>query len=151
MADLSPEPLFYLINGVPFSGTGFGYNPVTGQLDAVDVNNYSVALQPQAIDNRDPPGGANEDYDAADYQNMIMATPTLPTAIGLTNIPSLHRPALVNYWFYQIVQRFQINWNYCRTTALGRHSSPSIPVKLHPGRGRLYKKFQAENFAAHHC
>ncbi|MGA2799142.1 MAG: hypothetical protein ABSE63_16305, partial [Thermoguttaceae bacterium] len=115
-----------LINGAPFSGTGFGFNPATGKLDAWDPtgpapdpanptiqpwpyallpNPSSTAFTPNIglpynVNYTDPagPGGANEDYDAADFQNLLLATPILPSVGGPKNIPSLHRPALVNYW-----------------------------------------------------
>ena len=92
-----------LINGKPFSGTGFGFNPATGKLDLafnLDPNNlnnqnlttvagsttFPAALLPNMpftaylycpdplVQNSqgNPPGGANEDYDAADYQNMVL-------------------------------------------------------------------------------
>ena len=54
---------------------------------------------------------ANEDYDAADYQNMMLAfkrylAPLVPP-ISTGNppghvpvaLPSLHRPDLINYWY----------------------------------------------------
>ena len=51
------------------------------------------------------PGGADEDYDIPDFQNMILA---MQVSQGLdangnqqdpaVPIPSLHRPALINYW-----------------------------------------------------
>ena len=59
-------------------------------------------------------GGSDESYDAVDFQNMLLAlmpsnpTELLPTTIGggvledvggLLPIPSLHRPALINYWW----------------------------------------------------
>ena len=98
----------YIVNGAPFSGTGFGFNSTNGTLDKKDNNNYGLlALEPNAPENRDlsMPGGANEDYDAADYQNMVLATPPLPApgvpGVQIT-IPSLHRPALVNYWYRQL-------------------------------------------------
>ncbi|MGD0654825.1 MAG: hypothetical protein ABSA16_10810 [Thermoguttaceae bacterium] len=127
------EPLFYLINGAPFSGTGFGYNPDTGKLD-LSYDTLAGGLSTSAADNpptatstllpaallpnlpmtlyyssawgpitnplSNPPGGANEDYDAADYQNMLLAAQiTDPTTGKVTGVlPSLHRPALVNYW-----------------------------------------------------
>ena len=48
------------------------------------------------------PGGANEDYDVADYQNILLAA-MLPN--GSVPIPSVHRPALINYHVYDLV-----NW-----------------------------------------
>jgi hypothetical protein len=78
---------------------------------------YSSPLADPLIRNpqSNPPGGANEDYDAADYQNMAlgaqftqMIIPNLSVVTGV--IPSFHRPALANYWF---------NWLY---------SNPNSPV-----------------------
>lgn len=51
------------------------------------------------------PGGANEPYDAPDFQTMFLAW-QLPidsgsTPAGTTPIPSFHRPSLVNYWVHQ--------------------------------------------------
>ena len=132
----------FLINGRPFSGTGFGFRPAafvppfppntnvnyTRLLDAVDptspnpsdyVNGFQYALLPNPrrgvfspitnpAANRylDPagPGGANEDYDAPDFQNMLLAMriwgiPPSGSAYQLwTLLPSLHRPDLLNYW-----------------------------------------------------
>lgn len=169
----------FVINGRPFSGTGFGFqmasfttgNPIfltggnpttTWTLDAMDptpvpytpMNVLSSAapqyLWPYALlpnhakftpqnptqgiasgggyytDPGGPgapnasgvvtagaaaaPGGANEPYDAADYQNMFLAMhyfdvnvdPTLPGTVThpatLTPIPSFHRPALIAHW-----------------------------------------------------
>ena len=116
----------FIINGTPFSGTGFGYNQnATGTnpwLTATDPDSRPYALTPNPVgfvangSYTDPsgPGGANEDYDAPDYQNMLLAmqVPEEYTAggagfsytvpAGATPIPSLHRPALVNYWFRQL-------------------------------------------------
>ncbi len=78
----------FLINGAPFSGTGFGYT--TGGFDS------ALALQPNNASNRNPLGGANEDYDAADYQNMLLAAQAYDSTNNrMMTIPSLHRPALV--------------------------------------------------------
>jgi hypothetical protein len=115
-----------IINGTPFSGTGFGFNPATGNLDlAFDATNgltttpssttwpaallpnmpltaYSSSLDPLIRNPQcNPPGGANEDYDAADYQNMLLAA-QIPTAGINVTLPSLHRSALVRYWAYFI-------------------------------------------------
>lgn len=99
----------FVINGTPFSGTGFGLNVTSGsnpgRNDATDSTlGKLLALQPNylwnnaaaAADPADPflLGGANEDYDASDYQNMVLAI-VLPDG---SVIPSLHRPELVNYW-----------------------------------------------------
>lgn len=97
----------FIINGTPFSGTGFGCNPNTGLLDAtvllpVPVANNQLALLPNHPANRGPAGGANEDYDAVDYQNMALAL-VLPD--GRVPIPSYLRPELCRYWFRRLVGR----------------------------------------------
>ncbi|MBN1591201.1 MAG: hypothetical protein JW888_16935 [Pirellulales bacterium] len=120
----------YIVNGAPFSGTGFGYNPSAATaagnetdplLTAFDpAFNWPYALTPNAVGfvpnpaflYNDPSGlgGANEDYDAADYQNMLLALQMpervpfggLEVPAGTTPIPSLHRPSLVDYWFNQL-------------------------------------------------
>ncbi len=93
----------FLINGAAFNGTGAGLNPLTNNLDFPDpTSGQPMALLPHfvaytsgAIANV---GGADESYDAADYQNMFLAmVPPGVTASG-DIIPSFHRPSLVNYW-----------------------------------------------------
>jgi len=68
----------FLINGRPFNGTGFGYNPATAQLDLA-LDQAPVALLPNFSAYRvDVPfdlGGADESWEAADYQNMFLAFP----------------------------------------------------------------------------
>lgn len=109
----------FIINGAPFSGTGFGYNLTSGKLDAT-YNNLPVALLPNlplsnyynATSNpkSNPPGGANPDYNAPDYQTMLLGAvvydPVSGTAYNPTTkqnniIPSLHRPDLIAYWQQQ--------------------------------------------------
>jgi len=85
----------FVVNGTPFSGTGFGFNSTSNLLDAQD-GTYEVALLPKHPANLTSLGGANEDYDAPDYQNMLLALRDPST--GKVPIPSLHRPELVNYW-----------------------------------------------------
>lgn len=105
-----------LINGAPFNGTGFGFNmdrasafDPTSQvlLDRLDQSGYPYALLPNSAhftattDYLDPagPGGADEEYDAVDYQNMLLAMRLIDTNGNVSvPIPSLHRPELVNYW-----------------------------------------------------
>jgi len=126
----------FLINGRPFSGTGFGFNPaaiatlpitlnpllsdaevspiappVGGGLPlwyfALLPNHAAFTLGGLTGTYLDPagPGGANESYDAPDFQNMVLAmhyydanvgSPTLNTVV--TPLPSLHRPDLIQYW-----------------------------------------------------
>ena len=94
----------YVVNAMPFSGLGFGYNAGTGDMDKVDpATGKNLAFLPGADDNLDPDGGANEDYDAVDFQNMALAAqikypdPTDPTISRLATIPSFHRPSLIQY------------------------------------------------------
>ena len=102
----------YMINGAPFSGTGAGYDPSTGRSDGAYPPVVGIEL-PYALlpDTTDPEYhedlgsySANEDYDAPDYQNMLLA---MEQAGGgpdtLTRSPSLHRPALANYWLHRIM------------------------------------------------
>jgi len=101
----------YLVNGTPFSGSGFGYNPsaATGpRLNAPDADGRPYALRPnptapssagrEFLTHVSGQAAANEDYDAVDYQNMLLA---MMDDGGHVPIPSLHRPALINYWVAQ--------------------------------------------------
>jgi hypothetical protein len=51
------------------------------------------------------PGGANETYDSPDFQNMMLAMHYYHPTLGqvITPIPSLHRPELVGWYFYQSI------------------------------------------------
>ena len=117
-----PRVIRLIVNGVPFAGTGVGFNPGAFRCDAPypDTANlfapltgwtFPAALLPNPkywFSDTDPaaPGGANEDYDAVDYQNMLLAL-QLPqpsgAPFGLVPIPSLHRPELINYWVHRLV------------------------------------------------
>ncbi len=110
----------FIINGRPFAGTGNGWNPATGILDAKDSNSREFALLPNPVfysptgdykaDSSNPNwkfavpyggwGGANIDYNIPDYQNMYMAwiSPTPNSSVPVTVLPSYHRPDLINYW-----------------------------------------------------
>jgi hypothetical protein len=109
----------FVINGAPFNGTGFGLDPVTWRLDAMDSNNRPVSLLPhfagyvsqQAFASNGTPispdfGGADEPWDAPDLQNLhisvvppgLIASQVAPNIFSLPLIPSFHRPELVNYW-----------------------------------------------------
>ena len=101
-----------VVNGRPFNGTGFGYDATTGNLDLRTVDGRPIALQPHfqvsaaGLDIPPDVGGADESWDAVDYQNMFLAM--VPP--GATNssdiIPSFHRPELVNYWRDQLRQSY---------------------------------------------
>ena len=117
LATVQPGSQF-VINGRPFSGTGIGYNADTsgsqslqnlGRVNAADAAGRPFALQPNpaffvasnATYGPDPAGlgGANEDYDAPDFQNEFMAFYATPNPLASQQIkPSFHDPALLSYW-----------------------------------------------------
>lgn len=156
----------YLLNGVPFSGTGFGYDPSSGNNDLADNNSRPFALLPRpflsvddyntylkyvagsdgtlgttddvavlydhpmflsATDKKTYLAGSgtryvatiqsNEDYDAADFQNMLPAMivtqtdGTKETAKVLS--PSLHRPELINYWDHKVTMTDDLRRRIC--------------------------------------
>lgn len=122
----------FVVNGRPFNGTGSGYMPTKGNLDLKHdytqdgTGDAELALLPRRvntiadgnndgnglIDRFDTPvniGGCDEDYDAIDEQNMLLAeigstTGTGPNG-GQTIIPSMHRPALLFYWHNELIRR----------------------------------------------
>ena len=150
----------FMINGRPFSGTGFGldltkfsaggpwilpYLPTGDGPLLTATENTATVVSPTAnlpgsnlpyayLPNHarialtnyvagapgywDPagPGGANEPYDAPDFQNLMLAmhywSPFLlpsppnsvPQQVGVvTPIPSLHRPELVGWYYNQAI------------------------------------------------
>jgi hypothetical protein len=121
-----PSGAGFTINGVPFSGTGFGYNATTQTLELM----YNSGLTPPAIDSTkkmtdfsttiwpvallpnlplsnyynattnplsNPPGGANPDYTAPDIQHTLLAAQVF-NGTAVQTLPSFHRPALCRYW-----------------------------------------------------
>jgi len=98
----------YIVNSMPFSGKGFGAYS-NGQLDdrALQPGSHRFGYWPNSGTGT-AVGEANEDYDAPDHQNMLLAMvkgPIYPTGSASTYddtirvpIPSLHRPDLANYW-----------------------------------------------------
>ena len=92
----------FLINGRPFNGTGFGFNPTTGLVNAKDSSNtFLQALLPNPVSFGSGSnytvaggiGGSDEDYDAADWNNMLLGLVDNPNKRS-TNIkpyPSLHQ------------------------------------------------------------
>lgn len=121
----------FLINSMPFNGMGFGFHATkfaqTGltNLTAADLGggswagleNFELALLPnprtpewQSLLNPTlatrsiAPVHADEDYDAVDYQNMLLAlhvnaAPEVRSRnSNFVSVPSLHRPSLINYW-----------------------------------------------------
>lgn len=128
----------FLINGRPFNGTGAGLldattstnfndpsdltNPLNPNrftlLDAKDADGNFFALLPNfkfSLANLPAPlpgmaGGLDEDYEAADPQNMALAySSTNPTASDQQILPSFHRPDLIRYY----EQKLGVAW---RTT-----------------------------------
>ena len=109
---IPPTNSVFTINGSPFSGAGFGYNPATGRFDLVAGTNsgawsvgtstaasgtMSVALLPNlplslyastatlgtnASARGNPPGGTNSDYTAADFQHMFLAAQVYNSSAG---------------------------------------------------------------------
>jgi hypothetical protein len=97
----------FVINGVPFSGTGFGFDATGGSLSCTVGSGTSsvtgaLALFPSHASNRNPLGGANSDYTAADFQHIFLAAQGTTTTAGggvqVRTLPSMHRPALCRYW-----------------------------------------------------
>lgn len=92
----------FVINGADFAGTGIGYNPATGMLNAAHTSTnfgdwpHALLPNPAFWPYLPNSAGANEDYDAVDFQNMLLA---MMAPDGTVPIPSLHRPELINYWF----------------------------------------------------
>ena len=104
-----------ILNGQPFNGTGFGYNATTGRLNtaALFPNQRGRALGVPTTAGTTPTagtfaayvfGGADESYDAVDFQNMALSA-VIPDHTVLPEsrnsawvIPSYYRPALINYW-----------------------------------------------------
>lgn len=123
----SGQAINYLIDGRAFSGTGVGFNN-TDRLAATDPQGMPYALTPNAavreflLQYAGPDGvpgtaddgllSANEDYDAADYQNMFLAMVLPHPATGETLVPepSFHRVSLIAYWFNQAINGNIINW-----------------------------------------
>ncbi len=85
-----------VINGFPYGGMGYGYNKETGLLDAKDDSGRLLAMLPRSPKNLNPPGGANCDYTAPDFQDPLLA------GVGEVNAVSLHRPNLIQYWTTQL-------------------------------------------------
>ena len=91
----------YIVNGFPYGGMGFGFNPGKGDLSQVNTSvNLPLAFTPNAppsawgLVNGLMPGGVNSDYTAPDQQDPLLAFAVPdPSNNGgvLVPIPSLHR------------------------------------------------------------
>lgn len=96
-----------VVNGQPFSGTGFDYDDSNGKLGAQAL--YPNRLPPplgfgnlsQYLRGAQGVGDADESYDAPDLQNLalaaVMTDPNSSLRGNLMVLPSFHRPALINY------------------------------------------------------
>ena len=108
----------FLINGRDFSGTGGGLNFNTAGDNSPQLDHGSL-MPIRATDGASDfavyrQGGLNEGYDAPDYQNMLLAgLLTNPDPNGERElehiIPSLHRPALFNYWIHHRHEFINLN------------------------------------------
>jgi hypothetical protein len=121
-AHFTPQNPLNLTAGVPNYALGGGYYTDPGGPGVMTYNSatgvYAVAPGSGAA-----AGGANEPYDAVDFQNMFLAMhyfdsnvlpSTLLTTLGtpwpatlthpatLTPVPSFHRPELIAYWAQQL-------------------------------------------------
>ncbi len=95
-----------LPNAAAFDRTPATWGP--GALTARDVY-----IDPAGL------GGADEDYDAVDYQNMLLAMrrtvfdyvapATELSAPPIVEMPSLHRPDLLFYWYVRLARELQAN------------------------------------------
>jgi hypothetical protein len=128
---LVPEPGNRLvINGRPFTGAGVGYNPNAATPHKLNADALLPNWRNTPLDSAPNtfkgylfgangvggapigPGmnsGPNEDYDAADYQNMFLAAilPHPTDALGIPFvIPSFHRPEL---WAYHVANTAPAN------------------------------------------
>lgn len=118
----------FVLNGKPFVGTGFGYDSTgSGPIRLTDE-----ALKPNRTG--DPLGTlniaflfglANESYDAADYQNMILAAVAFdPDRGAMRVLPSFHREDLISYWMARDSGHSDTNgWNKLGGDAASRYTT----------------------------
>lgn len=157
----------FIINGTPFSGNGAGLNsastgdtrnereypttlptgvtPTTVSIDQVH------ALLPNPTDTQyydnvpynDRRSWGNEDYDAPDFQNMLLALEHYDgIAMTLTRDPSLHRPELAKYWldvlfteFNAVLADAELTWRvliqpYGKDGIRGNADDPSVLIEM---------------------
>lgn len=110
----------FIVNGRPFNGSGFGFNPGTGKVDVAATfntvptpSNVPFALLPNGRffpgeDSTKPGynasytvfgglGGADEDHDAPSPQDMLLAYMPIRPTRSSDIIPSMHRPDMLGY------------------------------------------------------
>ncbi len=166
LAFVQNNPCRYVINGTAFSGPGLGYNQNTGEMDLTDEKGRLLALLPRPFllreyqlwlngpdglpntaDDLDPVILANEDYDAVDYQNMLLGA-QIATPTGIATIPSLHRAALVNFWIEKLVNLSEPETNPDGTTT-DYGLDMDLWGQMNPGQKRnaLSAPYGADNIA----
>ena len=128
--------LQYLVPGLVDSSLNPITSPFNGELTNVSFNDLRDGNGNSLYPIFPGPGDTDESYDAPDFQNMFLAhqsltprfrgrlsnpdngsledpaaysTSNAPNLINLKNvtIPSLHRPALANFWFHRL---FNSDW-----------------------------------------
>jgi hypothetical protein len=120
LATLNSAPTYgMVINGRPFNGTGHGFDATAGTISASGSfptsgvpANVPFALLPNPVFFPTTPampgynvsyaissaiGGADEDYDAQDPQNMFLAYMPIGPTVSKDILPSFHRPELLQY------------------------------------------------------
>jgi hypothetical protein len=92
----------YPASNLPASNMPYAFLPNHAQ---IAVSNYAPQTPAGAYWDIAGPGGANETYDAPDFQNMMLAMHTwsVGTSSVVTPIPSLHRPELVGWYYNQAI------------------------------------------------
>lgn len=144
----------FVLNGKPFVGTGFGYNPASGP----NVPRlYNDALKPNRKGDTSATlltwlaGGANESYDAADYQNLILAAVAYdPDRSSMRVLPSFHREELVSYWMALDANDSDTSgWNKLGGDTDTRYTDdPAISLTASPNN--IYSNLEAPNFDVRH-
>ncbi|MDZ4780879.1 MAG: hypothetical protein SGJ19_11550 [Planctomycetia bacterium] len=78
-------------------------NPIFGARDG-SYHAASADATMQFLYDPAGPGGADEAYDAADFQNLHLAMHYWDTTANMmiTRLPSFHRPDLINWWSQQL-------------------------------------------------
>jgi hypothetical protein len=133
----------FIINGRAFNGTGAGYNTATMNIDAQDANSHPYALLPNpkffvnnlsaggTYNTAGGTGGADEDYDIADFQNMFLAFLTgsvgIPPTAAADILPSFHRPDLIQFW---VNKSGAMSWNDTAMTSMNPSATPPQPSLL---------------------
>lgn len=99
----------FILNTPMRSGTGYGRRAAyLGDIDAMQRSSVDPLLLPTPVALLNdfgsyrgsldlPNGGANEPYDAADYNNFFLSFKRVTPQSSADIIPSFHRPEVINY------------------------------------------------------